>query len=438
MGKPLARASLALLLSSTLGLGCGVQPQDGDGTAEAASVVSCPASVQAWGVGVHYNVGDVVSFKGAFFQCRQAHTTVDGWFPDIVPALWNPVTCGGATPPPPAPPPAQPRPPAQTPPTQTPPPATPPPVQNPPPVANGATEFAPYVFAFSFGNTSAFKFSSLANLQSQRRVQGLSLAFVIADGGACRATQDIQRNQGDINAFRNGGGKLKASFGGALGTYLENACATDVQMADVVTGFVNQTGITDLDFDVEQPQALTADINAKRARALRLVQQRNPQVKISFTVQAIPRDKNNTPGGMTAAAVGAVQAAKDAGVKVSIVNLMTMDYGAFFSAGRRMGDLAVSAATDEITQLQKIFGINADQAAAMVGITPMLGTNDVTSEVFSADDARTVVAFAKQRKVGLLSFWAINRDQVCGAPNIANCSGINTANFQFTDIFSAK
>jgi hypothetical protein len=402
-------------------------------------VVSCPANIAGWAVGTSYKVGSLVTFKGGTFSCIQAHTAVDGWFPDIVPALWNPVQCGGAASPPAAPPPAQ-QPPAPKPPTQQPPVATPPPAQNPPPPVSGvgATEYAPYVFAFSFGNASAFKFSSLANLQQQRKVPALSLAFVIADGGACRATQDIQSHQADINAFRNGGGKLKASFGGALGTYLENACATETQMADVITAFVNQTGITDLDFDVEQPQALTAAINAKRARAMKLVQQRNPAIKISFTVQAIPRDKNGTPGGMTAAAVGAVQAAKDAGVKVSIVNLMTMDYGAFFSAGRRMGDLAVSAASDEIVQLQKIFGVSADQAAAMVGITPMLGTNDVTTEVFTADDARTVVAFAKQRKVGLLSFWAINRDQVCGAPDIANCSGVNTANFQFNDIFSAR
>jgi chitinase len=117
---------------------------------------------------------------------------------------------------------------------------------------------------------------------------------------------------------------------------------------------------------------------------------------------------------------------------------MTMDYGAFFSAGRRMGDLAVSAATDEIPQLQRIFGVSADAAAAMVGITPMLGINDVTSEVFGLDDARTVVAFAKQRKIGLLSFWAINRDQQCAVVQIANCSGVNSANFQFNDIFSAR
>jgi hypothetical protein len=99
--------------------GCGVAPQEGDGEYGAASV-QCPAQLDGWAVGVKYNVGDLVTFKGGLFQCRQAHTPVDGWFPDVVAALWTPVQCanGAPTPPPPAQqPPAQ-QPPAQVPPAQ--------------------------------------------------------------------------------------------------------------------------------------------------------------------------------------------------------------------------------------------------------------------------------------------------------------------------------
>src|SRR3954454_7846811 len=113
MGKSLARVSVAFLVSS-LAVGCGMQPTEGDGTVEAAAVVSCPANIAGWAVGTRYNVGSLVSFKGGTFRCIQAHTAVDGWFPDIVPALWGPVQCGGAASPPPAPPPAQ-QPPAQKP-----------------------------------------------------------------------------------------------------------------------------------------------------------------------------------------------------------------------------------------------------------------------------------------------------------------------------------
>src|SRR5262249_39288153 len=151
--------------------------------------------------------------------------------------------------------------------------------------------------------------------------------------------------------------------------------------------------------------------------------------------QSLPRDPNNTPGGMSAAAVEVVRAALAAGVRISHVNLMTMDFGPFFSSGRRMGDLAASAVSDAAAQLQGLIpGLSSAQAFAMLGATPMIGVNDVTSEVFSLDDARSLVAFAKQKNLGLLAFWAINRDQTCATPNLANCSEVNTANFQFHQI----
>jgi hypothetical protein len=128
---PRAAAHLAsALVLAFVAAGCGA-PDTGDGVRGEESVV-CPAKIAPWAVGTHYNVGDLVTFDGAVFQCRQAHTPVDGWFPNIVPALWNPVQCAGGNPaqqPPTQQPPAQ-QPPAQQPPAQQ------PPVQTPPPPAN--------------------------------------------------------------------------------------------------------------------------------------------------------------------------------------------------------------------------------------------------------------------------------------------------------------
>ena len=50
-------------------------------------VVVIPAE-GAWAVGVAYKVGDIVTYKGKRYSCRQAHTSITGWYPDIVPALW--------------------------------------------------------------------------------------------------------------------------------------------------------------------------------------------------------------------------------------------------------------------------------------------------------------------------------------------------------------
>lgn len=47
-----------------------------------------PATAE-WAEGVIYSVGDEVTFDGADYRCVQAHTSVAGWTPVAVPALWE-------------------------------------------------------------------------------------------------------------------------------------------------------------------------------------------------------------------------------------------------------------------------------------------------------------------------------------------------------------
>jgi chitinase len=178
---------------------------------------------------------------------------------------------------------------------------------------------------------------------------------------------------------------------------------------------------------------MDAATNGKRARGLKKAQDAKG-IQVAFTLAAFPRDKWGTPGGMTAASLDVVKAAVAAGVRISHVNLMTMDYGGYYSTGYKMGDLAVSAVNDAATQLKgAIPGLTDDAAYAMLGATPMIGRNDVSSETFTLDDARTLVAFARSKKLGLLAFWAINRDQP--GSSLALSSMVNTTNFEFNDVF---
>ncbi|MFF2886348.1 S8 family serine peptidase [Paenibacillus sp. NPDC057967] len=41
-----------------------------------------------WAPGVSYRIGDEVTYGGVTYVCRQAHTSMTGWEPSIVPALW--------------------------------------------------------------------------------------------------------------------------------------------------------------------------------------------------------------------------------------------------------------------------------------------------------------------------------------------------------------
>src|SRR3954465_3988371 len=44
-----------------------------------------------WAAGTAYKVGDVVTYNGVSYRCRQAHTALAGWEPPNVPALWQAV-----------------------------------------------------------------------------------------------------------------------------------------------------------------------------------------------------------------------------------------------------------------------------------------------------------------------------------------------------------
>ncbi len=80
---------------------------------------------------------------------------------------------------------------------------------------------------------------------------------------------------------------------------------------------------------------------------------------------------------------------------------------------------------------------------ARIGATPMIGQNDVDGEVFTLDDARAFVAFARERGLGRVSTWSLNRDRDCG-PTFADvavhsntCSGVAQEPLQYSKIFSS-
>ena len=53
------------------------------------------SKIRVWNAGIEYAVGDVVAYQDADatrYECLQAHTSLAGWEPPNVPALWREVT----------------------------------------------------------------------------------------------------------------------------------------------------------------------------------------------------------------------------------------------------------------------------------------------------------------------------------------------------------
>ena len=84
----------------------------------------------------------------------------------------------------------------------------------------------------------------------------------------------------------------------------------------------------------------------------------------------------------------------------------------------KWGEYAVQAAQNLFSGLRTLYDAAGqpkpdNEIWGMIGITPMIGLNDVTTEIFYQQDAEDVLTFALQQDIRMLSFWSANRDQEC-------------------------
>ena len=62
----------------------------------------------------------------------------------------------------------------------------------------------------------------------------------------------------------------------------------------------------------------------------------------------------------------------------------------------------------------------------------------VDKAFFFVEHAATLITYAKQKKLGLVSFWAIQRDEKCPTGIDLNlCTGVNASALQFHQIFDS-
>jgi chitinase len=134
----------------------------------------------------------------------------------------------------------------------------------------------------------------------------------------------------------------------------------------------------------------------RRDQALAALQAQDPSVQVDFTLGV-------GPGGLPSGQLNVLKDAKAQGVKVNLVNIMTMDFG----NGQNALNNALSAAKATAGQLASLYGISTAQSYAMMGLTPIAGQND-DNEVFSTADASTLESFAAANGVGELSFWEVD------------------------------
>ncbi|MER5911625.1 cellulose binding domain-containing protein [Streptomyces sp. NPDC001982] len=340
----------------------------------------------------------------------------------------------GATPEPSGRPTSSPTPSPTSTPTKT---ATPTPTPTPTPSGSTGTGtptgagFAPYV------DTSLYPAFDLLASADATGVKNYNLAF-ITDGGGCTpkwgGVSDLNSDgvAAQIGALRAKGGDVRVSFGGASGSELATTCSSADALATAYGKVVDAYKLTKVDFDVEGGALPNTTANTRRAQAIAKLQAQHPSLDVSFTLPVMPE-------GLTQDGVNLLSNAKSNGVKTSTVNIMAMDYGASYSGD--MGAYAEQAATATQAQVKSVLGLSDAAAWKTVAVTPMIGVNDVSSEIFKVDDATQLVNFAKSKGLGGLSMWSAGRDKQCaGGPKPSadpTCSSITQDAFAFSKAFNA-
>ncbi|MFD0560851.1 glycosyl hydrolase family 18 protein [Kitasatospora saccharophila] len=295
---------------------------------------------------------------------------------------------------------------------------------------------APYV------DLGAYPTPSLPALSAASGIKEFSLAFIINGSQPCTASwfgaydPATGWNKADMDAVRDTGGDVRPSFGGANGTELAQSCTTVAALAAQYQKVVDVYALDRVDFDIEGTAVTDHASVDRRSAALAQVQAaqraKGRDLKVSLTLPVLP-------SGLTADGVYILQSAKNAGLSVDLVNVMAMDFGdwAAPSPAGKMGAYAIQSAQSTQAQIRSVWTNLTDaQAYAMVGVTPMLGQNDTTSEVFGLTDAQQLISFAQQNHLGELAFWEMTRDANACTGSLPKCTNVPQTPYQFSKLFA--
>jgi len=300
--------------------------------------------------------------------------------------------------------------------------------------------FAPYYEMYDTG-------TDLASLSQQSGSRYLSLAFLeTAASGSCTAYWDGDITEpisplsygSDIADIQAHGGNVIPSFGGytadTTNTDIADSCTSVPAIAKVYESLIATYSVPRIDLDVEADSLTnTAGIN-RRNEAIAMVEAwaaaHHRKIQFSYTLPTFPT-------GLTSSGYAVLQNAVTDGAKIAAVNLLTFDY--YLGTQQDMMADTESAADGLFGQLRSLYPTaTARQLWHMVGVTEMPGIDDYgPDETFTTADAAAILHWAQQKGIGLISFWALQRDNggCPGTKGAGACSGVSQPTWYFSHVF---
>lgn len=363
--------------------------------------------VKLWTLSTWYNIGDRISYNGVQYTCINSHRSQSDWLPGVANSLWSRDNT-----------------------IQAPTPAiTPVPVITPAPIPVPSSSITASKRCMPFIDVGAWPPFDMINAATVTGNKYYSLAFIIADASGKPAMAGVYPIYAQppwyldkITQLRNLGGDVIISFGGAAGRYLASANADLVVLVQLYQDVINIYKATHISFDIEGSSLRDLSVNDHRNKAIKIIQQNNPSVKVDYVLPVMP-------DGLTGDGVALLKNAKDNGVILNALGIMTMDYGTVMY----MGAAAISACNGTKAQLN-IVGYSDSKIYPIF----MNGQNDTQSEIFTLANAVELTDYCKVTPfINGISFWSMARDHAnntISTTSSSSHSGIQQTEYAFLNV----
>ena len=260
-------------------------------------------------------------------------------------------------------------------------------------------------------------------------IKALTLAFATGECGnehwngvAGQAIADS-----NIKLFQRNGIDYVISTGGTAGIF---TCSSEQGMEKFIARYGSRH-LLGVDFDIESGQS-EMDIKnllTQAQHATRL----HPHLRLSFTLatQVSAEDGKATLNSLGKQVMKAIS---EVGLKNYFINLMVMNYGEAKPDNCVVEFSRCNMAASAILVAEN-FSREFSVPLRRIELTPMIGVNDVTDNIFSLNDARTLGRFVTTNGLGGLHYWSLNRDQPCLSgltalsPTCSSLAGTNGLEF---------
>jgi chitinase len=311
----------------------------------------------------------------------------------------------------------------------------------------GGTWFAPYVDATL---TPTYAFQNPADSTARQVVLG----FVVSQPGApCAPSWGATGSLSDadqtialgsrVAELSQEGATAIVSFGGKAHTDLAAGCADAAGLTRAYQSVIDAYRLHVIDLDIEG--AALDDFPAQQRRVAAIA-----------AIEAAARDHHQPlsvwltlpvePTGLQDNAISVIDSMLAGHVSLAGVDVMAMDFATPPPVGQSMlaqVEQAASAAQHQVADQFRRYGVKllSAQTWQRIGVTVMIGQNDIAGERFTVADAQGLAAFATRTGLGRISMWSLNRDRQCGSAfaqvGVSSnlCSGTPQATLAFSHEF---